>query len=213
MTKKKELEEDVLKQKAIEEEVKEELGEVEKEEVKPEITKPEITKKESEIEEQEEKIDEEAESKKKAGEYLDGWKRCQADFENYKKDQEKRMGEFRKFANMDFIYQILPVLDNFQSATGHISQDQKESPWVAGIMHIQKQLEQVLKDNGVEEIIVKEGDEFDPEAHEAITDAKLPASLAGGRIESESMNKVKKVAQKGYRIGERVIRPARVIVE
>ncbi len=200
MTKKKELEEDVLKQKAIEEEIKEEVGEAEKEEMKPEVTE-----KENKVEEQEEKINEKAELKKKAEEYLNSWKRCQADFENYKKDQAKRMEEFRKFASLDMVLQILPVLDNFEMSLSHVPEDKKDGAWVQGILHIKKQLEQVLKDNSIEEIEVKEGDEFNPHIHEAITNDQEA-------ITKEKKNVIKQVAQKGYKIDGKVIRAARVIV-
>lgn len=158
---------------------------------------------------------------KKAAEYLkneealDGWKRCLADFENYKKQQAQAQKDFAKFANMDLIMQVLPVLDNFHASTDHIPADQKENPWVVGIMHIQKQLENVLKDNGVEEIAVKEGDSFDPNIHEAIQVGEnkihpVKSGEAGPPI--AEFNRVKKVLSKGYKIDGKVIRAARVIV-
>src|SRR4030042_2646255 len=110
----------------------------------------------------------------KAAEYLknqnalDSWKRCQADFENYKKDQAKGREEFAKFAKMDVILQILPVLDNFGALLSHVPEKEKDSAWVAGITHIQRQIEDVLKNNNVEEIEVKIGDKFNPEIHEAV---------------------------------------------
>jgi molecular chaperone GrpE len=200
MTKKREKEEDILKQKAIEEEVKEELAE-EKEELKEEVNSS-VTPA---------KVD-------KTEEYLNGWKRTQADFENYKKDQAKRMEEFRKFACLDFVLQILPVVDNFQTAIEHVPENEKESGWVTGINYILKQLEDVLKNYNVTEIETKVGDHFDPEVHEAIESNKQQAT-------SDKDNKIIKVVQKGYKIdparnashsdagGGKVIRAARVIVE
>ncbi|MFA5871946.1 MAG: nucleotide exchange factor GrpE [Parcubacteria group bacterium] len=131
---------------------------------------------------------------------LNSWKRCQADFENYKKDQIKTQEEFRKYAKMDLILQILPVLDNFNASLAHIPEGSKEDKWVEGIVYIKKQLEGVLKNNNIEEIKVKIGDKFEPEIHEAIRgDGKKQI--------------VSKVLQKGYRVDRRVIRPARVEVE
>ncbi len=129
---------------------------------------------------------------------LNSWKRCQADFENYKKRQEKAREEFAKFSKMDAIEQILPVLDNFEKSIEHVPETEKENKWVEGIVYIKKQLEDVLKNNGIEEIEVKAGDEFDPALHEAVS----------GKGE-----KVKKALQKGYRLDGRVIRAARVEVE
>jgi len=160
-----------------------------------------------------------------AGEYLDGWKRCQADFENYKKQQAQSQSEMIKYASSSVILQVIPVLDNFHASTAHVPEDQKENPWVTGIMYIQKQLEQVLADNGVETIEPKVGDEFDPMVHEAIKDTngideKTNDTNSAGKIHpvksaesgAEQFNRVNKVVSRGYKMGERVIRAARVVV-
>mgnify|MGYP005832119321 CR=1 FL=1 len=126
---------------------------------------------------------------------LDSWKRCQADFENYKKDQAKHQEEFLKFAKMDVIEQILPVLDNFEASLKYVPKKENDSAWVTGIMHIQRQIKDILKNNGVEEIPVKVGDKFDPTFHEAL----------GGKGEE-----IKKILQKGYKLNGRVLRAARV---
>ncbi len=133
----------------------------------------------------------------KMNHYLDSWKRCQADFENYKKDQAKAREEFVKFSKMDMISQILPVLDNFEASLAHVPEKEKDSAWVTGITHIKRQIEDVLKNNNIEEIEAKAGDKFNPEIHEAVT----------GKGE-----KVKKVMQKGYKFNEKVIRAVRVEV-
>jgi molecular chaperone GrpE len=131
---------------------------------------------------------------------LDSWKRCQADFENYKKSQARQQEEFRKYVKMDVIEQILPVLDNFEMSLDHVPEKSKENKWVEGIVYIKKQLEDVLKNNDIEEIIVKPGDKFDPEIHEAI----------GGEGKKQV---VKNIIQKGYKFNGRVLRAARVEVE
>ena len=146
---------------------------------------------------------------KQAAEYLDGWKRLQADFENYKKRHSEQQKDLIKYATQNVILQIIPIIDNFQASTSHVPEDQKENPWVTGIMYIQKQLEGVLFENGVEEIQVKEGDNFDPVYHEAIENKEC--LHCEGEVKFQ--NKIKKVVQKGYKIGEKVIRAARVVVE
>ncbi len=143
------------------------------------------------------------EIKDKEQEYLLGWRRCLADFENYKKRQQENQKNIDSYIKEDLILQIIPVIDNFRSATEHIPDKQKEVAWIVGIMHIQKQLENILKENGVAEIEVKTGDEFDPNFHEAIANNE----------KQDSTNKIKKVILRGYRLGEKIIRPARVIVE
>ena len=142
-------------------------------------------------------------------EYLNGWKRCQADFENYRKAQDEARKEFAKYVAETFILQIIPVLDNFHMATEHIPQDQKDGGWVAGIMHIQKQLENVLAENGVEEIMPAAGDEFDPMLHEAVEDGDKKQEISSKK---EIENKIKKVLVRGYKMGDKVIRPSKVIV-
>ncbi|MFA6383000.1 MAG: nucleotide exchange factor GrpE [Parcubacteria group bacterium] len=189
MTKKKEKEEDIIEQKDIEKEAAEEVGRVESEE---------------EIEKIDKKVHEEL--IKTADKYLDNWKRCQANFENYKKRQVKDSMDLIRYSNENLIMQIIPVLDNFNASLAHVPEDKKDNAWVTGITYIKKQLEDILKNNGVDEVEVKAGDKFNPEIHEAI---KQESEKDG----QEFKNKIMKVAQNGYKINGKVIRPARVVVE
>jgi molecular chaperone GrpE len=155
------------------------------------------------------KCHEEAETDdaKLAADYLDGWKRCMADLENYKKRQIEAQKSLVNYSVENFTLQILPVIDNFHTSTEHIPEDQKSNPWVVGIMHIQKQLEGVLSVNGVVEIPVKIGDEFNPQIHDAVHLEENKEKEEGEK------HKVSKIVLRGYQIGEKVIRPARVVVE
>ena len=146
-----------------------------------------------------------AEEYLKAQDNLEGWKRCQADFDNYRKRQDESRKQLKDFMLEDIALQILPVVDNFEMSLQHIPEDQKKGAWVQGILHIQRQLETVLKDNGIEEIEAKIGDEFDPNFHEAIHQETE-------KSEQKSGNKIKKIISKGYRIGDKVIRAVKVIV-
>ena len=145
-------------------------------------------------------------------EATDRWKRTMADFENYKQRQLEERKEMMAFSNLNLISEIIPVLDNFHASTDHIPPDQKDNAWVVGIMHIQSQLEKVLEDNGVSEIAVKVGDDFDPQTMEALSNSESE--------EKEFENIVNKIVQKGYRMGPassagkgRIVRATRVIVE
>lgn len=142
---------------------------------------------------------------------LDGWKRSLAEFENYKKMQVESQKDRIRYATENIVLQIIPVIDNFQVSTAHIPQDQKDGGWVQGIMYIQKQLENVLAENGVEEINLKVGDNFDTSFCEAVLDSCCDK----GQCEKKDKykNKIKKVILKGYKIGDKVIRPMRVVVE
>jgi molecular chaperone GrpE len=156
--------------------------------------------------------------KKQVEEYLDGWKRCQADFENYKKMQIESQREFVKYAGQNIVLQIIPVLDNFHMSTDHIPKDQKDGGWVVGIMHIQKQLENVLAENGATEIETKVGDKFNPEIHEAVKDSSQSIVHSSEKEKNDheprtnNQELVKKVVLKGYKMGNKIIRPVKVIV-
>ncbi len=137
---------------------------------------------------------------------MNSWKRCVADFENYKKREAESKKELIAFANLNLIMEIFPVLDNFYISTKHIPKEERKSAWVVGIMHIQHQLEKVLLDNGVKEVVVKVGDKFDPAIMEALEENK--------KNKKENLeNKVAEVIQKGYKIEKRIIRPVKVIVK
>lgn len=142
---------------------------------------------------------------------LEGWKRSLAEFENYKKRQVENQKDVIRYATENVIMQIIPVIDNFQASTAHIPEDKKEDGWVTGIMYIQKQLEDVLRENGVEEIELKVGDNFDAKYCEAVLDSCCNKGECGKK--EKYQNKIKKVILKGYKIGEKVIRPMRVVVE
>lgn len=141
----------------------------------------------------------------KADEYLVGWKRAQADLENYRKRTEEDKAGLIKYAHANVILQILPVLDNFKRAAQHIpASDGNEQlkAWVEGVKSIEKQFEQVLQTIGVVEVTVKIGDAFDPAFHEALMqeDSDQPADTITGIIEP------------GYSLHGRLLRPVKVRV-
>lgn len=140
----------------------------------------------------------------KAGEYLNDLKRSQADFENYKRRQNESQKELGGYLIEKLVLDIVPVLDNFRAATMHVPVKQKDSPWVVGIQYIERQLETVLTDNGLTLIEPTIGEAFDPTKHEAIESEEEPSG--------EATNTITKVHQKGYQLGERVIRAAKVAV-
>lgn len=173
---------------------------VKKEEKKHEEKQPEEEK--SPAVEELEKI----EAKTKAEEYLEGWQRTQAEFENYKKRQAAAQKELGGYLIEKLLLDIIPVLDNFRQATMHVPEDQKSSSWVVGIQYIEKQLEDVIRTNGVEMIEAKEGDAFDPNIHEAVSHEEKEGIEEKNQV-------VSKMLQKGFKIGDRVIRPAKVVTK
>lgn len=166
-----------------------------------------------------EEMEEKSEWQVKAEEYLADLQRTQADFENYRKRQQESQKELGGYLIEKLVLDIVPVLDNFRSATMHVPPEQKDSPWVVGIQYIEKQLEDVVKSNGVEVIEVKEGDAFDPTIHEAVdsqqstNNDERPIDNEEQETEESQSHKVAKVLQKGFRLAGKVIRPAKVTVK
>ncbi len=127
--------------------------------------------------------------------YLVGWQRCQADLINYKRRQEEQLKEWQKLINEFLIIELLPVLDSLEKALAiHEGQD-------TGLEKIQKQLREILKKQGLEEIKAI-GEKFNPEFHEAVE-----------QVESdEKEGIVAEEVQKGYILNGKVIRTAKVKV-
>lgn len=135
-------------------------------------------------------------------EYLNLAKRAMADYENLKKETEDWKSEFVKFANGRILNELLPVLDNFNEAISHVPEKNRKDSWVVGIEYIKKQLEDVLRSNGVESY-GEVGDKFDPNLHEALEEVKDKKLKSGT---------VARVVRKGYRIDGKILRHAKVIV-
>ena len=129
-------------------------------------------------------------------EYLDGWQRAKADLINYKKDESKRFAETVQFVSVAAMQELLPVLDSFDMALAHAMAPETEK----GILLIRSQLTDILKKQGLEEIIVADGEAFDPQKHESVgeTESQHPAGA------------IAEIVQKGYAVAGRIIRPARV---
>ena len=137
----------------------------------------------------------------KAQEYLEGWKRERAEFENYKKDEALRLQARDIFTKRMFLLKLLPIFDSFDLALKSTPEEAKKSDWFIGYIFIQKQFEDFLKGEGIS-MIETEGKEFNPSQHEAI-------EIEG---EGEQMM-VKEELARGYKIGDYVVRPARVRVK
>ncbi|MEK9166052.1 MAG: nucleotide exchange factor GrpE [Patescibacteria group bacterium] len=138
----------------------------------------------------------------KCVEYLALAQRARADYENFKKEAEKRQAEFVQFANEFLILEMVPVFDNFREAMLHIPDDHKTADWVIGIEQIKKQMNDFLKNLGVE-TYGKEGEQFDPNLYEAL-DEVSHSDLEAGLIV--------KIVRLGYKLHGKVIRAGQAIV-
>lgn len=142
------------------------------------------------------------ELKEKCDEYLAGWRRAQADYQNLVKETAKDKMEFVKYANHALILELLPIMDNFKAAFNLIPEAESNSAWVVGFSHIKKQLFDFLTANGVEEIKTV-GEKLDVSVHEAVEyDEK--SEKAEGEIIAERKG--------GYKLNGRVIQVAKVVV-
>ncbi len=142
-------------------------------------------------------------AKAQAAEYLDGWQRARAEFANYKRRTDQERSEMIAMAGADVLRQMLPIIDDFERAARTLPDDLKDNAWVNGVMLIHRKLMGVLDASNVKTIPVNPGDAFDPNLHEAVTHEDAD-QYSSGQIIAE--------LQHGYKMGERVLRPAMVRV-
>jgi molecular chaperone GrpE len=140
--------------------------------------------------------------KAKANEYLDGWQRARADYANYKKRMEREQVQAYQNASAIVIRRFLEIVDDLDLALKNRPQEGDGAGWAEGVELIYRKLSAILDAEGVS-IIDADGQYFDPNLHEAITHEQHP-ELESGRIIA--------VVKKGYRMGDRVLRPAQVRV-
>ena len=127
--------------------------------------------------------------------------RSQADFENYKKRAAREKEDAVKYANSSLLQRLVSILDNFELGLAAAKTESEHSPIYSGMVLVQKQLNDVLEENGLQ-AIEAEGKKFDPNLHEAI--AHEPSETPEGTVIRQ--------ARRGYRFKDRLLRPARVVV-
>jgi molecular chaperone GrpE len=143
-----------------------------------------------------------AEATQKSEEYVALAQRVQADFLNYKRRVEQEREETTKFAHSRLMLRLLPVLDDLERAMDSVRAELAGLHWVQGIGHINRKLQSVLEGEGLERIEAL-GAHFDPRQHEAVVFEEVGPDDDG---------KVTAVFQNGYKLHDRVIRPAMVKV-
>ncbi|MDO9399590.1 MAG: nucleotide exchange factor GrpE [bacterium] len=131
------------------------------------------------------------------------YKRALADYQNLLKQTAKEKMEFARFANERLFYEILPVYDNLKTAIQHINEVAEKNGWVIGIKYIIKQFSDVLKNSGIEEIIVEKG-KFDHNIMEAISSEETEDKKLDGQIAKQ--------VKDGYKLNGKVIEAAKVVV-
>ncbi len=137
--------------------------------------------------------------------YLANWQKERADFINFKKGEDERKKQTIDYVRESFTEELLPVLDAYDMMSANKDAWEKvDKAWRQGVEYIHNQLLKVLADNGVSEIAPKEGEVADSNLHDLID-----------TVETDDASKdhtVAQVMQKGYKMGARVVRPARVKV-
>ncbi len=146
--------------------------------------------------------------KQQAEEYLAGWQRALADYENLKRETARDRETVAKYAAEDLVRDLLPALDYFESAIEHKPDASKCEDtarkgidnWVSGVQHVHKLLFDRLADRGLTRITAN--GIFDPHVHE----------VADEQESDQPVGTILTVVQHGYRLHDKLLRPARVIV-
>lgn len=144
-----------------------------------------------------------AREREKATDYMQRWQRAQADLSNYKRRAEQEREQLQKYGALPLYRELLMMLDNFQRAFDSLPVELREFSWVQGVALSYLQMESMLRMNGVTPFEIKPGEPFDPAFHEAVIHEETDA-YPDGTITAEY--------QRGYKLYERVLRPALVRV-
>jgi molecular chaperone GrpE len=140
----------------------------------------------------------------KAAEHWDRLVRSSADLENYKKRAARERQDAIKYASESLMHKLLPILDNFEAALAAVQASNAEgnNSLLTGVSMIQQQLKSVLTEAGLEEIEAH-GKPFDPNFHEAVSQSESAEHPEGNVMQQ---------LRKGYRLRDRLLRPATVVV-
>ena len=133
----------------------------------------------------------------------DKFLRLFAEFENYKRRTAKERIELFSTASEEVMISLLPILDDFDRASVEIEKD-LENEILKGVLLIKNKLFDSLKSKGLSLVDVKKGDEFNADNHEAVTQIPAPSK--------DMMGKIIDIIEKGYKLGEKVIRYPKVVI-
>jgi len=131
--------------------------------------------------------------------YLDNWRRAEADLQNLRRRSEQQRADTSRYASTSLVLNLLPIVDDFERAFGSLDEHVAGMTWFDGVHLIYRKLIALLESAGVKPIKA-EGETFDPSVHEAVAHA------------DGEENKVISEVQRGYKLHDRVLRPAMVVV-
>ncbi len=141
------------------------------------------------------------EAKAQVAEYLDGWQRARAELDNFRKRMARERAEWDDSLRSEVVLGLLPAIDDIDLALANLPGELAKHEWINGIILARRKLEAQMQSMGIVEIDTQ--GRFDPALHEAVTHENSADHEAGQIIA---------VVRKGYKIGDRVIRPAMVRV-
>lgn len=133
----------------------------------------------------------------------DKFLRLFAEFENFKRRTSKERLELFKSANQEVMTAMLPVLDDFDRALNEIKKA-KDKELLKGVELIHNKFRETLISKGLEPMDIQQGEAFDPDIHEAITQVQAPSDKLRGKIVD--------VVERGYKLGEKIIRFPKVVI-
>ena len=143
---------------------------------------------------------------------LESWearyKRALADYQNLLKQTSNEKQSFYKYALEEFLQELLPVYDNLKVSIKSLSEEEAKNPWVEGIKYVIKQFKDLLKNNNIEEIETVDK-EFNPETMEAVLEGKNDNKEINHELELICVKEI----SPGYKLNNKVIRPAKVLVK
>mgnify|MGYP001815198054 CR=1 FL=1 len=142
------------------------------------------------------------EARAKEAEYLDGWQRARAELSNARKRFQREQQQAYANAKADLLVRLLPIVDDFERAFETLPEDLSSDAWVKGIKLVQHKAQGLLEQEGVAPIAAA-GQEFDPFRHQAVTHEPSD-EVPEGHVIAEM--------QRGYIVGDRVLRPCMVRV-
>lgn len=180
--------------------------EMENEFFEDDLLNEEVENNDEELENQDDKNEEVSEIDKLKGEVKkekDNFLRLFAEFENYKKRTSKERIELFSTANKELMTALLPILDDFERGLKEIEKS-SDKALLEGMQLIYTKYKSILTQKGLKDIEIKEGDVFDAEIHEAISQIPAPSKKLKGKIID--------VVEKGYKLGETIIRYPKVVI-
>lgn len=143
-----------------------------------------------------------ATAQEEAARYLDGWQRTQAEFANARKRFEKQRVETFTSANAELVSKLVPLIDDFERALESVPEASRANPWVTGMDLVYRKMQAILEEMNVQ-VIPAVGQPFDPNLHEALSQEASDEYTSGTVVRE---------MRRGYRLGDRVVRPSLVTV-